>query len=288
MSEIAVAAAETQPGAPAVVQSAGSGEAGAKPARPEWLSEEKFWDGEAGKVNDQGIYQSYRELQSAFGKRIGDMSTDARRKLAEMVPDEMRATVAEETKAALAADEAFLQPLRDAWLAEKLPKAPDAYAPPEGMDLDVEHPAYLAAVELAKSHGMPQESFAKLVSMGTELLAPYEGEASFDHLIETLGKDLPERAKAIGNRVRSMIPDKAEALLRATRTPDAYLALEALVKSASDKPLVLEGAVNQQVVTAESLKRQMLDPKYSGPNKDMAFVRQIEAGWKSLYPSDRV
>ena len=93
--------------------------AGTTPAaKPEWLGEEKVWDAEAGKVNDQGIYQSYRELQSAFGKRIGDMSPEARKKLAEMVPDEMRATWAEETKAAFLADEEALKPLRDAWLAE--------------------------------------------------------------------------------------------------------------------------------------------------------------------------
>lgn len=286
-AEAAVTAAAAPETSPAVAPAAPAGST--PPAKPEWLGDDPhgFWDGEAGTVKADAMYQSLQATKKLIGARISDMPLEARRKLAEVLPDELKATVAESTKAELLANEEFLKPLRDAWLAEAMPKAPEAYAAPEGLDIDTEHPGYTAAIEIAKSHGLPQEAFDKLVNIGVQMLTPYEGPVTFDHLAEAIGPDVAARANAVANRVRSLVPQGADDLLRAMAKPEAFLALERLVTSTSEQPLTLDAGAGPSGWTAESLQAAIKDPRY-WRTRDPAFIAQVTAGFQKVHASDRV
>lgn len=281
--------AETQPdGAPSPVA------AGPTDGPPEYLANglEKFWDGDAKSLKGEDLARSYREVQSLIGRRVGDLSPAARKQLAESLPDEMRATWSSEIKAALAEDQEFLGPLIEKALAEKLPKAPEAYMAPEGADIDIEHPAFAKAAEIATKAGMSQDAFNELIGVAVELLAPYEGPLSYDvpALKEAIGPDVEQRAAAVGNRVRSLLgPDEGNVLLRSAMHPDAFLALERLVKATSEEPLPLEGdGAGQGQATEEQLRHDMLDPRYWNPAKrDPSFVARITEGFRKLH-GDRI
>lgn len=278
---------ETQPGgAPS------SAAAGTSDGPPEYLANglEKFWDGEAKTLKGEDLARSYREVQSLIGRRVGDLSPAARKQLAESLPDEMRATWSNEIKAALAGDEEFLGPLREQWLTEAMPKAPEAYMAPEGVDLDVEHPAFGKAAEIARKAGMSQDAFAELVGVAVELLAPYEGPLSYDvpALKEAIGPDVERRAAAVGNRVRSLLgPDEGNTLLRSAMHPEAFLALEKLVQATSEEPLPLGGeGGGQGQFTEADLRKMTQDPKY-WRERDPSLIAQVTAGFRKLY-GDRI
>ena len=101
------AATGTPPGG-----SAPAAEAGTKAERPEWLGE-KFWDGEAGTPRTEQLARSYGDLERLIGSRVGDLSVEARRKLAEALPDTLKETWAGELRAKLGEDPEFLAPLEE-------------------------------------------------------------------------------------------------------------------------------------------------------------------------------
>lgn len=261
-------------------------EGGEKPARPEWL-DEKFFDAESGQPRVEELSKSYRELQGAFGRRLGDLSAEARRKLAEAVPDEMRATWGEEVRAKLVEDEEFLKPLREKW-SEGLPKAPDAYdfeqiELPDGLALDLESPTLAKAAELAKEWGLPQERFAQLVALGAELSPP---PASLEDRMAAVGPDYVNRATAAVNRARAAAGDDAnalaavEAVLGELQSPDAFRGLEVLLSTRSERRMPDETATTQPEVTVEALREIQSRPDY---NARPDLQKQVRAGFNKLF-----
>ena len=249
-------------------------------APPEWLPA-KFWDGEAKAPKVEDLARSYSEMQRLIGSRVGDLGAEARRKLAESLPEALQATWAEEFKAKLKDDPEFLNPLRDAWLAEKLPKPPEQYEPPE--IIDPEHPAYQKAAEWAKARGLPQEGFAEMLEMAAELLQPYEGEITFDRIKEQI-PDVEARAPLVANRVRTKLGPQADALLRACTTPEVFLAVEKLTLGEQPIP-VGGGAPVEPALTEEKLKHMVQDDRYR--KRDPEFVKMVTEGYAKLF-ADRI
>lgn len=250
-------------------------------APPEWLPP-KFWDGEAKAPKVEDLARSYSEMQRLIGSRVGDLGAEARRKLAESLPESLQATWAEEFKAKLAADEEFLNPLREAWLAEKLPPAPEQYEAPE--TIDPEHPAFAKATEWAKARGIPQDAFEELVGIATELLQPYEGEITFEAVKGQI-PDVETRAPLVANRVRTLLGPQADALLRACTTPEVFLAVEKLTRGEQPIP-VGGGAPAEPPLTAETLAAMVRDPKY-WRDQDPTFTAKVTEGYRKLY-GDRI
>lgn len=261
-------------------------ETAAAPERPSFLPE-KFWDADAGQPRVEDLSKSYAELQSAFGRRLGDLSADARRKLAEAVPDEMRATWGEEIKAKLVEDEEFLAPLREKW-AESLPKAPEAYdfetiKLPDGLALDLEHPVVAKAAEMAKEWGLSQERFAELVALGAELSPP---PASLEDRMAAVGPDFVNRATAAVNRAKAAAGDDpkaraaVDAVLSELHSPDAFRGLEVLLSTRSERRMPDETATAQPAVTIESLREIQARPEYS---QRPDWQAQVRAGFTKLY-----
>lgn len=261
-------------------------EAADAPQRPAFLPE-KFWDGDSGQPRVEDLAKSYTELQGAFGRRLGDLSAEARRKLAEAVPDEMRATWGDEVKARLAEDEEFLKPLREKWAAD-LPKAPDAYdfeqiELPDGLALDLESPTLAKAAELAKEWGLPQERFAQLVALGAELSPP---PASLEDRMAAVGPDFVNRATAAVNRAKAAAGDDPKAMaavnavLNELQSPEAFRGLEVLLSTRSERRMPDEAATSQPQVTVESLREIQARPEYA-TRPD--WQKQVRDGFNKLF-----
>lgn len=286
MTEAAAAAApegaalETRPDAGAVSPPPAPG--GTSEGPPPFLPA-KFWDAEAKAPKVEELANSYRDLERLIGTRVSDLGIEARRKLAEALPDSIKGTWADEFKASLVQDEEFLKPLREQWEAG-LPKPPEQYQAPE--TIDTEHPAFGKAAEWAKARGLPQDAFEEMLGMAAELMAPYEGEVTYEAIKEKI-PDVEARAPLVANRVRTVLqqnPAQADALLRACTTADAFLALERLTRG--EQPIPQPGGVAPEpALTEEKLKHMVKDERYL--KRDPDFVRQVTEGFKKLY-SDRI
>lgn len=257
-----------------------------KPTKPDWL-DEKFYDPDAGQPRVEELSKSYRELQGAFGRRIGDLSAEARRKLAEAIPDEMRATWADEVKSRLAEDDEFLAPLREKWAADQ-PKAPEEYdlaavELPEGLELDKDHPALAKAAELAKAAGMGQEQFAQLVALGAELMGP---PASFEERMAAIGDDYGPRATALVNKARAaagadpQARAAVEAALAEMHSPEAFRGMELILAQRGEKPAPNDGGAALQAVSVDSLKEIQARSDY---RERPDLQRQVREGFQRLF-----
>jgi hypothetical protein len=255
-----------------------------KAARPDFI-DEKFWDQDAGQVRTEDLAKSYREAQSLIGRRVSDLSPDARRKLAESLPDEMRQTWEQDVRTRLAEDEEFLAPIKDALK----PKAPETYdlatvELPEGLSLDTEHPVLAKAQEWARERGLGQEDFAQLLALGAELTAP---PASIEDRMAAIGDDYGERAKALVNRARSVAGVDAEAraaieaALAEMHSPEAFRGMEMLLAARGEKPAPLDGAgTKTPPLTVESLKEIQGREDYT-QRRDLQ--EQVRKGYAQLF-----
>lgn len=251
--------------------------------RPSWAPE-KFWDADAGQVRTEELAKSYGEVQSLIGRRISDLSADARRKLAEALPDEMRSTWEQEVRERLAADDEFLTPL----IEGRMPKAPEAYeldkvTLPDGFALDAEHPVLAKAQEFAKSKGMSQDDFAALVAMGAELTAP---AASFEDRVAALGPDYEMRGKTVINRAMTAAGQDAEsraavqALLGEVMSPEALRGVELLLAARGEKVAPIDNGTREAPLTREALMEIQARPEY---RERRDWQEQVRKGFTRLY-----
>ena len=269
-------ATETRPDAGASPPTPAPGGTSEAAAPPPWLPA-RFWDGEAKAPKYEELGKSYSDLERLIGTRVSDLGIEARRKLAEALPDSIKGTWAEEFKQSLVQDEAFLKPLREQWEAG-LPKPPEAYTAPETIDTD--HPAFAKASEWAKARGLPQDAFEEMLGMAAELVAPYEGEVTYEAIKEKI-PDVEARAPLVANRVRTLLGPQADALLRSCTTADAFLALEKLTRGEQPIPQP-GGGVAADRLSEEQLNAMVKDERY-WRERDPAFVRQVTEGFRKLY-----
>lgn len=277
-------AAETPPGGEAPI----AAEAGAKAERPEWLGD-KFWDAEAGAPRTEQLARSYSDLERLIGSRVGDLGPEARRKLAEALPDTLKETWDGEMRARLSEDAEFLAPLEEKWKSAHLKAAPEAYEVPklsEERGFDPEHVLYGKAVETAKRLGLDQAAFGEVMGLLAEAQADQAAALSgaTTEQWKSSVTDLEQRANAVNNRLKALAPEHGQALLEQVRDPNAFLALEAVIKATSAKPLALEPVQAPEQLSEAQLRQMQRDPRYTDPVKrDPAFVAQIQKGWQRLY-----
>lgn len=272
---------------------------GEKPARPEWAPEQ-FWDADAGQVRVEDLAKSYREAHSLIGRRVGDLSPEARRKLAESLPDEMRAAWRDEVRASLVEDEEFLAPLRDKW-SEGLPKAPDAYdfeqiELPGGRAVDTENPLVTKAAELAKEWGLSQERFAAMLALGAELtpapMTEEEAEADLKARMAEVGPDFAARGMAAVNKARSaagadpQARAAVEAVISELKSPDAFRGFEILLATRGERRMPDDTGGQPAVAQTEAeLNKMQADPRY-WKDRDPSFIQQVQQGFARLYTKD--
>lgn len=278
---------QTTTEAPAEAGAANTTEA---PSRPEWLGENDahFFDAEAGQVRADQLYKSYSELRSAFGKRVHDLSPEARKALISAVPDDMRSAWEQEARQKFAEDEEFINPL----LESRLPKPPEAYeiAPetlPEGLELDKDSEIYAAVEDLARKHALPNEAFNELVKIGAQIMAP---PRPLEERIAELSEAFPkETAVQVVTAARNAVPEAEraglDALLARIHEPAEFKALAALVNGRREKaaPDPVAGPA-MPALDQNKLESMMQDERYWHPQKrDPSFIEEVTAGFRKLY-----
>jgi hypothetical protein len=262
----------------------------AAPSPPEWLGNDaaKFWNAETGAVDAEKMYGSLREGQSLIGRRVGDLSLDQRRKLAETLPDEMRQTWEQEQRAKLAEDPEFLTPLQEKWKAEALPKPPEAYVLSEEHleRVDVDSPLLAPAMEFTKKYGLPQEAFNDLIDLGLRQDESIRPTVTEEMMQAEVGHDWKERGQRITNRAYSVMGnvDGKEWIETNCRTPRGFLLAEKWAKGTSEQPLPTGGNANPPAaLTRQELEQKMKDPRYK---TDPAYHAEITRGFQKIFPSD--
>lgn len=273
------------------------GAAGGSPAslaRPEWLSDDRYWNAEKGSLEAEKLYGSYRELQGAFGRRVSELGPASIKALVEHIPDEMRTAWTEETKTKLATDAEWLKPLIEA----QLPKPPEAYeiAPDVKAPVDKDSELYKEFTDFAKQSGLPNEAFNKLLQFAEKIAPPVmtddERQAELDTRLKALGPNPGDRIKSVVQAARNALaPDLRDGIndfMGAIVDPRAFMALEALVKASGERqPPTGAGAPAVDSVTQESLDAMTRDPRY-WRERDPAFVARVTAGFQKLYGGETI
>jgi hypothetical protein len=265
------------------------------PARPEWVTEDRFWDAEKGAPKVEEVFRAYDGARALIGKRVGDLSPAAKRQLAETYEEEIRGSWLAEERAKLTEDPEFLEPLKQKFLDEVRPAVEKYEIPPgivpEGMELDPEHPLLVGLQEKAKADRWSPELFADVLKMGLELLP--EAKTPEQRLAE-LGPKAQERALAIvnmgrtvakraaGNDPQAQMQAEAEvnALFREIHSPQALTALERILGGVGERASPGGNSRVEPQLTEADLRAIIRDPNYT---KDPRLQQKVTEGYKRLY-----
>jgi hypothetical protein len=259
-----------------------------KPERPAHVPE-KFWDPDAGAPRTDDLAKSYVALESAMGRRLQEVSPETRRIIAETFEDDVKKDWAAALKAKLAEDEEFLTPLQEKWKAENSKTVPEAYELPElpdGRGFDPEHPLYAKATEIAKKHGLDQDGFGELMTFVTEAQADatHALSGATPEAWKAAIPDLGPRGEVVANRLQALAPEHAKELLENLRSPNAFLAVEKLIKAAGPKSLALDGVAANGELSQEQIDAMILSPDY---NRAGSEARAKVDSWYKRRHSDQ-
>jgi hypothetical protein len=176
----------------------------------------------------------------------------------------------------------------EAGLFKERPESPDKYEVPEIDGLDKEE---LAASPLlawwrgqAHAGGLSQAKFDEGIKQYAEAMAPVE--VSEDDLKGGLGDNYKTRIAAVDTWAQKTAKSEGEmaAFKRAAQDPDGIKLMERLAGLAGDMSGDLPPS-KPETLTADKLRAMQQDPKYWNPaQRDPDFVRQVEEGYKKLYP----
>lgn len=215
------------------------------PARPEWLPE-KY-------KSPEDLAKAYKELESKLGKKDEDLRADIEKE------------IQEQAYANRPADKGDYQ----------LPDVVD-----ESLAVDNELLNWWA--EHAYESGLSQEEFAK----GIEIYAQTMMDSQPDLAAEAskLGDNANTRIQSASVFASNFFPKEAmPAIERMCETHEGIVALEAVMEAVRDNGYT-EPAAPAGRLDEASLREMMKDDRYWNPrDRDPAFVRQVEEGFKKLY-----
>jgi len=174
------------------------------------------------------------------------------------------------------------------------PEAAEKYELPTHDALDADALAASPIVaqfrQIAFENGMSQEGFAKVITD----YATAEGarlQEEFDREMAALGENAKPRTDAIGLFLGKHLPkDQADAVAATLTTAAAVKGMEALMAKATGgvTPPPGEGGGPAPTKTLEQLREMQADPRYFDPStRDAAFVAEVEAGYRALFPGKK-
>lgn len=217
--------------------------------RPENIPE-KFWDAEKSEPKVDSILKSYTELE----KKLSDQAAKAK------APEKYEYKVPEEVQ-------------KNFGLKE----------------LDVNHPMYKEAEEMAKSKGWSQETFTAMVDFYvTSELASAKAEQAA--AIEKLGgpEKAPARIQTILAKAQSILTEPQMAVFKKLGTSaEVVEVLETMLgKVSAQRNLPDQNPQgNSGALTEEAVRAKMKDERYWHPQKrDPAFVAEVDRDFQRLYP----
>lgn len=218
---------------------------------------EQYWDAESGQIKTDELVGSYKELnqfKTEYDERL--------------------------SKRPESADKYEL-------------RVPEGVELPEGVEWQFDENSDLlkAARQFAYDAGYGQEKFDDLVGqyiqekVGQKSEALTQAEETYQAEMSALGEQGEARIEAVNAYLTANLPEeKAKALQSGITSKAALEALEDLIGNAGGTKL----QSGSQGTTATSITQDQLDEMIKDPRywreKDPAFVRQVEDGYKKLYP----
>jgi len=176
-------------------------------------------------------------------------------------------------------------------MATGRPKTVDEYKLPELKGIDATelaaHPMVGWWREQAFEAGLPQEKFAKAIETYIDKMQPQE--IPEETLKAQLGDNFKARISAVDAWATKTAksPGEMDALKSIGSSPDGIKLLERLAGLGSPAAADTTGRAEPEV-TLESLRTMQQDPRYWNPaQRDAAFVKQVEDGYKKLYPDKK-
>lgn len=152
--------------------------------------------------------------------------------------------------------------------------APDEYALPEDVELDLSDPMYKTFMEIGKKHGMNNDMFTETVTAVAQLQAK-QAEERMAHELKQLGNNADYRLKNISDWAMSRLSvDEFEAFKGMLTSAKAVEAVEKIMKQSMGTKVANENqVVPTPTVTKEKLRemqfavdefgnRRMNDPEY--------------------------
>lgn len=238
------------------------------PPRPDYI-EDKFWDPTSNSIKVEDLAKSYKEIQGKFSTRQDDL----RRQIeADFNTNRLKAR----------------------------PPKPDDYSftLPEGVlkdgeefEFDQSNPLVGFWRKHAHEHGLNQSQFADGVAAILEGFG--HGIPDPEQEIRKLGEKGRDRLRAV-EAFLSTVPEKSRNHLRSLTTSAAGIeAIEELMSMTKDHAQTGGGgspfgSIRPAPLTREQLNKMVADPRYADRHKrDPEFVRQVDEGFKRLYPNQK-
>lgn len=226
--------------------------------RPAYLPE-KFWDGASSAVRTDALAKSYTELERRMGGMVRIPGEGA-------APDEVAA---------------FRR-------AVGVPDDPAGYqltTKSEMLESDAEVNRLLHEAGFSQTQAQLVYDLAadKVLPIIEQIRGEFDAERQIARLAEHFGGEAKwsETSRQLGAWGRSHLPsDVFDAL---TTTYEGVVALHRMMTSG--EPSLIAGGGGAQAASETDLKRMMRDPRY-WRDRDPAFVEQVAAGFRRLYPGE--
>ncbi len=213
--------------------------------RPEWLPE---------KYNSpEDLAKAYKELESKIGAKEEDLRTQ------------------------------IMEELQKEAYSDR-PESPGHYQLPEGIDIEEAANSDLLKwwSDHAYENGYGQEEFQKGIEMYTQSIGASQPDLEAEEA--KLGDNASSRIEAASLFANKFFPqDAIPAVERMCESADGIIALEAIMEAMKDGSY--SGDTNPTSGVSEADLRQMMnDPRYwSQKDRDPAFVKQVEEGFRAVY-----
>jgi len=171
------------------------------------------------------------------------------------------------------------------------PKAAEEYKLPKIKDVDekqlAEHPMIGWWREQAFEAGLPQDKFASAVEAYIEKMQP--AEIPEETLRAELGDSFKARIAAVDTWAGKTAKDQGEMeALQSIGTSPAGIRLLERLAGLGGARVADGGHQPEPEITLEQLRTMQQDPRYWNPTmRDPALVKQVEDGYKKLYPDAR-
>jgi hypothetical protein len=218
--------------------------------RPDWLPE-KFWNEDLKAPRAEVMAKSFTELENKLRSKTDDLKAE--------ILEEMRASAPEEYEVNL---------------SDEL-KIPDNVE----LDLTKEDPLVSWFFGFAKENGFSQEMVDKALNEYVKI--EMENMTDVQAEIEKLGDHGQDRLLRVHNWLESRLTEDQFAAINPLLSSAAQVeALESLMKTSG--PANFDGDGAGKPLTLEELREMQNDPRYHR-DKDPAFIKKVEEGYRRLY-----
>ncbi|ANS04054.1 capsid assembly protein [uncultured Mediterranean phage uvDeep-CGR2-KM21-C368] len=232
-------------------------------SRPEYVPE-KFWDDKSKEIKYEDAFKSYNELETAFGKKVEDLSATIRKEI--------------ET------DSIKNRPETSDKYEIKLPEEMSKW----GLEDVNDNPITKWWRDVAWNAGFDNDTFNKGIEEYFKM--QLNNAPTYDKEIEKMGENGKARVDAVDKWLANNLDDNEyNSITQIITTKEGFEVVEKLYKLAQDAPIPMNqeqpaDAQDRKQKEAE-VKKMMQDPKYYDVRKrDPAWVAKVDNTFRQLFP----